>query len=171
MDQERTARYATYRPILMVHGIKHEGAIYPPDHPLPGVEERHAIWTGAGVVPTNNPFEINLPGDFDFGRYVWGTNGAGWEAVTRIAQVWNEQLSFVWAYKDPIPNGTPFIGEVPDEELARVPRVLALGYTNGPDDDFAIRDQEIWAFWGMVCIWWHKFCHGKQIPLLKYLED
>ncbi|RSL52692.1 hypothetical protein CEP54_010781 [Fusarium duplospermum] len=166
MDEQRTARYTTYRPIQMVTGIKHQGTIYPPDYPLPGVEERQTIWTGAGVAPTNEPFELHLPADFDFGKYVWGENGAGWEAIRRIAQSWHRQLSFVWAYEDPIPDGTPFVGEVREAELASVPRVLALGY----DGDLAIRDQKIWAVWGMVCCWWHKFCHGNKISLLKYLE-
>ncbi|RMJ07787.1 hypothetical protein CDV36_012597 [Fusarium kuroshium] len=166
MDQERTATYTTYRAIPIIYGIKHEGIIYPPDHPLPGMEERQAIWTGAGVAPTNTPFELHLPGGFDFGKYVWGTNGADWEAVKRISLTWHDQLSLSWAYEDPIPDGTPFIGEIPNDDLARAPRVLALGY----DDDSAIHDQEVWAVWGMVCCWWYKFCHGKETSLLKYLE-
>ncbi|KAJ3457991.1 hypothetical protein MRS44_012100 [Fusarium solani] len=121
MYEERFTRVIGCGAILFVQEIKHNGVVYLPDHPLPNLEERQLMWNGAGLPPTDTPFQIELPAGFDFGKYVW----------------------------HPIPDGTPFVGDVRHAGIAKVPRVLVLGYVIDPDSDFVIWDNNMWHFWRM----------------------
>ncbi|KAM6521855.1 hypothetical protein FALCPG4_011558 [Fusarium falciforme] len=169
MYEERFTRVIGHGSILFVQGTKHNGAVYPPDHPLPRLEERQLMWNGAGLPPTDTPFQIELPAGFDFGKYVWGRHGAEWAAIQRAGR-FQYELRFSWAYKHPIPDGTPFVGDVRHAGIAKVPRVLVLGYVIDPDSDFVIWDNNMWHFWRMVCCWWASFCLGNDVSLWEYLS-
>ncbi|KAJ4142032.1 hypothetical protein NW754_014822 [Fusarium falciforme] len=106
------------------------------------------MWNGAGLPPTDTPFQIELPAGFDFGKYVWGRHGAEWAAIQRAGR-FQYELRFSWAYKHPIPDGTPFVGDVRHAGIAKVPRVLVLGYVIDPDSDLIIWDNHMWHFWRM----------------------
>jgi hypothetical protein len=169
MYEERFTRVIGYGSILFVQVTKHNGAVYPRDHPLPRLEERQLMWNGAGLPATDTPFQIELPASFDFGKYVWGTHGAEWAAIQQAGR-FQYELRFSWGYKHPIPDGTLFVGDVRHAGIAKVPRVLVLGYVIDPDSDFVIWDNNMWHFWRMVCCWWASFCLGNDVSLWEYLS-
>ncbi|KAI8657983.1 hypothetical protein NCS57_01178500 [Fusarium keratoplasticum] len=148
MYEERFTRMIGHAPILFVQGTKHNGAFYPRDHPLPRLEERQLMWNIPGLPPSDTPFQIELPAGFDFGKYVWGRHGAEWAAIMEAGRL-RYDLHFSWAHKHPIPDGTPFVGDVRHAEIAKVPRVLVLGYVVDPDVGLIIWDNNMWHFWRM----------------------
>ncbi|KAL6360804.1 hypothetical protein LRP88_06512 [Fusarium phalaenopsidis] len=122
MYEERFTRVIGYAPILL--------------------EERQLMWNAAGLPPTDTPFQIELPAGFDFGKYVWGTHGAEWAAIQEAGRL-RYELRFSWAHKHPIPDGTPFVGDVRHADIAKAPRVLVLGYVIDPDSDLIIWDNHM----------------------------
>ncbi|KAL2677318.1 hypothetical protein Neosp_011087 [[Neocosmospora] mangrovei] len=119
-------RVIGYQPIEFVQGRKADGVYYPKDHVLPSLEDRQAMWNGAGLPPTDTPFQLELPASFNFAKYVWGKHGAEWSAIQKAGQ-FDDELRFTWAYKHAIPDGHPFVGDVSHADVAKVPRVLVLG--------------------------------------------
>lgn len=168
--EKRFTREVGHRPIEFVQGIKHDGAFYPREEPLPTLDMRQVLWKAGKMPEMDNPFQLELPGHFDFGRYVWGINGAEWQAIQQVGRL-RYEIRFSFAHKDPIPDGTPFVGEVRHADIAKVPRVLVLGYVLDPNGEFKIWNNHMWLFWRMVVCWWANFCHGREVSLWEFLND
>ncbi|KAI8714846.1 hypothetical protein NCS52_01205500 [Fusarium sp. LHS14.1] len=162
-------RVIGYQPIEFVQGPKADGVFYPKDHAIPSLTDRQAMWNGAGLPPTDTPFQLDLPAGFNFSKYVWGKHGAEWSAIQKAGQ-FDDELRFTWAYKHAIPDGHPFVGDVSHADVAKVPRVLVLGYVIDPDSDFGVWNDDMMTFWRMVACWWASFCLGKDISLWEFLS-
>lgn len=129
---------------LPVKVFDHQGRLYPEPPYGPDCAHREKAWRlalqGISLPSEGEPFRIELSEEMDFTFLVWGPNGAHWEYIQE--HFVDPSLNLSWGYKDPVPGkATPFLSRA---RVARVARMLNLGFANAQCPNSLERIQDLW---------------------------